>query len=218
MIHLFSKHPHGPDPQSRFPIPGNKKLQFIKPSITRKNIVAGEYSYYDSKHGESFEDQVLYHYEVIGDKLVIGKFCSIGPGTTFIMNGANHQMDGSTFPFHLFGNGWEKYVPSLKELPLKGDTKIGNDVWIGRDVTIMPGVKVGDGAIIAAQSVVTKDIDPYRVVGGNPAKLIKKRYSDEVIEDWLAIKWWDWEIEDIHKNLEFIIRGDIEMLKKNTGI
>jgi virginiamycin A acetyltransferase len=205
----------GPDPQNRFPVPGNQKLQFIKPSITRKNIIAGEYSYYDSKHGESFEDQVLYHYEAIGDRLIIGKFCSIGPGTTFLMNGSNHRMDGSTFPFHLFGNGWEQHVPSLEALPLKGDTKVGNDVWIGRDATILPGVTIGDGAIIAARSVVTKDVSPYCVVGGNPAKLIKKRYPDEVIRDWLEIRWWDWDVEEIHQNLEFIINGEIERLKRH---
>lgn len=203
----------GPNPQTQFPIEGNKSVQFIKPRVTRKNILVGDYSYYDSKNGESFEEQILYHYEIIGDRLIIGKFCSIGPGATFIMNGANHQMDGSTYPFHLFGNGWEVHVPSLDDLPIKGDTNIGNDVWIGRDVTIMPGVKIGDGAIIAANSVVAKDVAPYTVVGGNPAKIIKKRYSDKEIEGWLTIKWWDWDIERINENLHFIIGGHIDKLK-----
>lgn len=165
----------GPNPNDIYPIQGNKKLQFIKPSLTRTNIEAGEYSYYDSKNGEPFEEQVLYHYEIIGDRLVIGKFCSIGPGTTFIMNGANHRMDGSTFPFNIFGQGWEKHTPTLDELPIKGDTRVGNDVWIGKDVTVMPGVKIGDGAIIATGSTVTKDVAPYSVVGGNPAREIKKK-------------------------------------------
>jgi virginiamycin A acetyltransferase len=213
---MSAKNSPGPNPQTPFPLEGNKNVQFIKPTITRKNVSVGDYSYYDSKHGESFEEQVLYHYEVIGDKLIIGKFCSIGPGTTFIMNGANHQMDGSTYPFHLFGSGWEMYVPSLDDLPIKGNTEVGNDVWIGRDVTIMPGVKIGDGAIIAAQSIVTKNVAPYTVVGGNPAKIIKKRYSDKVIEEWLTIKWWDWDPKKISDNLEFIIGGHIDKLKMNN--
>lgn len=113
---------NGPDPNQVYPLDGNRNLHFIKPTITRKNIEVGEYSYYDSKNGELFEEQVLYHYEIIGDKLKIGKFCSIGPGTTFIMNGANHRMDGSPYPFNIFGHGWEQFTPSLEELPFKGDT------------------------------------------------------------------------------------------------
>lgn len=203
----------GPNPEEIYPIEGNKHVQFIKPSITKPNILVGEYSYYDSKDGESFESQVLYHYEVIGDKLILGKFCSIGPGTTFIMNGANHRMDGSTFPFNLFGNGWEKHTPTLEDLPYKGNIEIGNDVWIGRDVTIMPGVKIGDGAIIAAKSVVTKNVDPYSVVGGNPSRLIRERFSKEKIASLLKVKWWDLGIETINENIDCILNGDVEKLK-----
>jgi len=210
----MTKNTNGPDPNNIYPIKGNKNVHFIKPFLTKPNIEVGDYSYYDSKNGELFEEQVLYHYEVIGDRLVIGKFCSIGPGTTFIMNGANHRMDGSTYPFNLFGNGWEQYTPTLNDLPLKGDTVIGNDVWTGRDVTIMPGVNIGDGAIIAAESVVTKDVEPYTVVGGNPARLIKKRFSDSKINEFLKVKWWDMEIDVINKNLAYIINGDIEKIKR----
>jgi virginiamycin A acetyltransferase len=192
----------------------NQNVQFIKNVITKPNILVGDYSYYHSDAGEAFEEQVLHHYEVIGDKLIIGKFCSIAGGITFIMNGANHRMDGSTYPFNLFGNGWEQFTPSLEDLPFKGDTVIGNDVWIGRDVTIMPGVTIGDGAIIATRSVVTKDVDPYTIVGGNPAKLIKNRFSEEKIKDWLTIKWWDWEIELISANIDKITSGDLEGLKR----
>src|SRR5690625_4791126 len=127
---------NGPDPSNISPIEGNKHVQFIKPTLTKSNIEVGDNSYYDSKHGELFEEQVLYHNEVLGDKLIIGKFCSIGPGTTFIMNGANYRMDGSTYPFNIFGNGWEKYTPLFDDPPLKGNT-VGHDVWIGRDVMIM---------------------------------------------------------------------------------
>ena len=151
---------------------------------------------YDSRNGESFEEQVLYHYEIFGDKLMVGKFCSIAPGVTFIMNGANHKMDGfSTYPFNIFGHGWEKFTPAIEELPFKGDTMIGNDVWIGMDATIMPGVTIGDGAIIAAKSVVVKDVQPYTIVGGNPAKEMKKRFSDDIIAELLDTKWWDWDLE-----------------------
>jgi virginiamycin A acetyltransferase len=126
---MESNKQHGPNPTDKYPIKGNNILQFIKNTIIRPNIIAGEYSYYDAKNGESFEDQVLYHYEFFGDRLVIGKFCAIAPGVTFIMNGANHRMDGfSTYPFNIFGQGWEKYTPTLDQLPFKGDTIIGNDV------------------------------------------------------------------------------------------
>lgn len=203
----------GPSPNRIYPIDENKSLQFIRPSLTKPNIIVGEYTYYDSKNGELFEDQVLYHYEVIGDRLIIGKFCSIGPGVTFIMNGANHRMDGSTYPFNIFGNGWEKYTPTLDMLPLKGDTVIGNDVWIGLDATIMPGVNVGDGAIIGAKSIVTKDVEPYTIVGGNPAKEIKKRFSESKIKELLKIKWWDLENEVILDNIDAILSLDVDVLK-----
>lgn len=204
----------GPNPRASFPIEGNNRVQFINNVITRKNIIAGDYSYYDSANGESFEEQVLYHYEVLGDRLIIGKFCSIAPGVTFVMNGANHRMDGSTYPFNLFGNGWEQYTPTLEQLPFKGDTIVGNDVWIGMDATILPGVTIGDGAIIAAKSVVTNDVAPYTIVGGNPAKEIKKRYPENEIKEWLEIKWWDLEVEVIHQHIAAIVNGDLEVLRK----
>lgn len=208
----------GPNPRAKFPIEGNSKVQFISNVITRPNIIAGDYSYYNSANGELFEEQVLYHYEVLGDRLIIGKFCSIAPGVTFVMNGANHRMDGSTYPFNLFGHGWEQHMPTLEQLPLKGDTIIGNDVWIGMDAMIMPGVSIGDGAIIAAKAVVTKDVAPYTIVGGNPAKEIKKRFPDDIINQWLEIRWWDWEIELIHDHIDEIVSGDLEALRKLIGI
>jgi virginiamycin A acetyltransferase len=204
----------GPNPDVKYPIEGNRNVQFIKNMITKPNITVGDYSYYDAKNEESFEDQVLYHYEILGDRLIIGKFCSIAGGTTFIMNGANHRMDGSTYPFNIFGNGWEKFMPTLDDLPFKGDIQIGNDVWIGNDVTIMPGVTIGDGAIVAAHSVVSKHVEPYTIVGGNPAKPIKQRYSTETIDDLLTIKWWDWSIDTISEHIDLIVSGDIEALKK----
>ncbi|MBN3527228.1 Vat family streptogramin A O-acetyltransferase [Paenibacillus apiarius] len=204
----------GPNPNQKHPIEGYQGVQFIKNTITRPNITVGDYSYYDSRNGETFEEQVLYHYEIFGDKLVIGKFCSIAPGVTFIMNGANHKMDGfSSYPFNIFGHGWEKFTPAIAELPFKGDTAIGNDVWIGMDATIMPGVTIGDGAIIAAKAVVVKDVQPYTVVGGNPAKEIKQRFPDGIIAELLDIKWWDWDIERISSHIDIIVHGDIHALR-----
>lgn len=211
---MESNKQHGPNPTDKYPIKGNNILQFIKNTITRPNIIAGEYSYYDAKNGEYFEDQVLYHYEFFGDRLVIGKFCAIATGVTFIMNGANHRMDGfSTYPFNIFGQGWEKYTPTLDQLPFKGDTIIGNDVWIGMDTVIMPGINIGDGAIIATKSVITKDVEPYTIVGGNPAKKIKTRFSEEIIRKLLEIKWWDLDIEVISDHIGLIVNGDIDNLE-----
>jgi len=203
----------GPNPGEKYPIPGNRQVQFIKNMITKPNIVAGDYSYYDSANGESFEDQVLYHYEVIGTKLIIGKFCSIAPETRFMMDGGNHRMDGSTYPFNIFGHGWEKHTPTLEQLRIKGDTVVGNDVWIGRRATIMPGVRIGDGAVISAEAVVTKDVAPYTIVGGNPAKEIRQRFAPEIIEELLDLRWWDFDITVIQEYMGAIVSGDIEAMR-----
>ena len=130
------------------------------------------------------------------------------------MNGANHKLDGfSTYPFQIFGNGWEKVMPKTGELPYKGDTVIGNDVWIGYEAVIMPGVYVGDGAIIAAKSVVVSNVSPYTIVGGNPAKPIRQRFEDDAIRALLEVAWWNWDIEKITRNLEKIVAADIEGLR-----
>jgi virginiamycin A acetyltransferase len=131
------------------------------------------------------------------------------------MNGANHRMDGfSTYPFNIFGGGWEKHTPTLNQLPFKGDTVIGNDVWIGTDTVIMPGINIGDGAIIAAKSVVTKDVEPYTIVGGNPAQKIKKRFPEQIISKLLEIQWWNLNIEIISAHIDVIVNGEIEKLEK----
>ena len=208
---------YGPNPNTVYPMEGFTRIAFLKNIIKNPNIIVGDYTYYDDNDNnpEKFEKNVLYHYEFIGDKLIIGKFCAIASDVKFIMNGANHKMKAfTTYPFGIFRNGWEAGVSELKDLPYKGDTVIGNDVWIGYDSILMPGVKVGDGSIIAAKSLVTKDVPPYTIVGGNPAKAIRKRFSDEVIECLLKIKWWDWSVERITENIPVLCSDDIKLLKE----
>lgn len=192
----------GPDKNTTFPLPHYDRLCFLKNIIKNPNIIVGDYTYYDDfEDVHNFEKNVKYHFDFVGDKLIIGKFCMIASGVTFIMNGANHLTDAiSTYPFAIFQNGWEGAMEG-KTYPTKGDTIVGNDVWIGYNATIMAGVKIGDGAIIATNSTVTKDVAPYSIVGGNPAKIIKKRFSEGKIEQLLAMQWWDWDIEKITANL-----------------
>ncbi len=194
---------------------GFPQICFIKNTVSNPNIIIGDYTYYDDlEDSENFERNVLYHFPFIGDKLIIGKFCALSRGIKFIMNGANHKMSGfSTYPFEIFGKSWKRITPQPRDYPFKGDTVIGNDVWLGYEAIIMPGVKIGDGAIIAAKSVVTKDIQPYTIVGGNPARVIRQRFPDKIVETLLEIAWWNWNIEKITRNLEKIVSADIEALK-----
>lgn len=205
---------YGANPKDKHPMVGFPQICFIQNTVTNPNIVIGDYTYYDDlEDSENFERNVLYHFLFIGDRLIIGKFCAIATGAKFIMNGANHRMSGfSAYPFNIFGNGWEKVTPKVGELPYKGDTVIGNDVWIGYEATIMPGVQVGDGAIIAAKSVVVKDVLPYTIVGGNPAKCIRQRFDKSTVQSLLEIAWWNWDIEKITRNLESIVAADISAL------
>ncbi len=206
---------NGADPNQPHPMSGFPQVCFIKNTVTNPNIEIGDYTYYDDlEDSENFERNVLYHFPFIGDRLIIGKFCALATGVKFIMNGANHRLAGfSTYPFQIFGNGWEKVMPQSGELPYKGDTVIGNDVWIGYDTLFMPGVRVGDGAIIAARSVVVKDVAPYTIYGGNPAKLIRQRFDAETIASLLEIAWWHWDIEKITRNLDKIVSANIAALK-----
>lgn len=191
-----------PDKNQAFPLPHYKQLCFLKNIIKNPNIIVGDYTYYDDfKDVHNFETNVKYHFDFVGDKLIIGKFCMIASGVIFIMNGANHLQNSiSTYPFAIFGEDWKDAMDG-KTYPTKGDTIIGNDVWIGYDATIMPGVKIGDGAIIGSKSVVTKNVEPYSIVGGNPSQEIRKRFSPEKIEELLELKWWDWPVKRITENL-----------------
>ncbi len=205
---------NGPLPTTTFPLANYDRLCFLKNIIQNPNIIVGDFTYYDDfEDVHNFEKNVKYHFDFIGDKLIIGKFCMIASDVTFIMNGANHLTDAiSTYPFAIFGKGWEGAMEG-KDYPTKGDAVIGNDVWIGYNATIMPGVTIGDGAIIASNATVTKDVAPYAVVGGNPAQEIRKRFSDEEIERLLALKWWDWEVEKITRNVKCLTGKDFSALE-----
>lgn len=210
----------GPDKDKLYPNEDLKTVCYVSNLPKRPNVEIGDYSYYStvSESPENFYNHIEHHYEFLGDKLIIEKFCAIAEGITFIMNGANHKMDGiTTYPFNIFGNGWEKVTPEVEELPIKGDTVIGNDVWIGQNVTIMPGVTIGNGAIIATDSTVVKDVEPYSIYGGNPAKFIKKRFSEEKIEFLEELQWWDWEEEKIFNSLEKLTSdtGLAELMNKD---
>ena len=207
---------HGPNPDDREPMKGFPQVGYLKNFISAENIIVGDYTYYDDPDGpEWFESNVLYHYPFIGDKLIIGRFCAIATRVKFIMNGANHQASGfSTYPFGIFSQGWERVMPTMDTLPYKGDTVIGDDVWIGYEATIMPGVKIGSGVIVASKAVVTKDVPPYAVVGGNPARVIRMRFDEATIGELLDIAWWDWSAEKITANLEAISGADLEQLRR----
>lgn len=205
----------GPNPDDKEPMKGFPQVGFLKNFISRENIIVGDYTYYDDPEGpERFENNVLYHFPFIGDKLIIGKFCAIAKDVKFIMNGANHKISGfSTYPFQIFGQGWEKVMPRPGELPFKGDTIVGNDVWIGYDSTIMPGVTIGNGAIIASKSVVTKNVPDYCIVGGNPAQIVKYRFDQTTIVQLLKIAWWNWPADKITQHLTSIVDCNLDMLK-----
>jgi virginiamycin A acetyltransferase len=206
-----------PNPNVVFPNE-YKTSCFLKNVITAPNIFVGDYTYYDDPvDPTAFErNNVLFNWPEFGDSLYIGKFCSIANGVQFIMGSANHRISSiSTYPFNVFGGAWaENTPPHLSQLPFKGNTVIGNDVWIGRDSVIMPGVKIGDGAIIAAYSVVVKDIEPYTVAGGNPAKPIKRRFDDELIELLLKLQWWDFEPEKLFDFMPVLCDDDLEMVRQ----
>ncbi|OWP77070.1 CatB-related O-acetyltransferase [Flavobacterium oreochromis] len=203
-----------PNKETIFPLENYNRLCFLKNIIKNPNIIVGDYTYYDDfEDVANFEKNVKYHFDFNNDKLIIGKFCMIASGVKFIMNGANHLTEAiSSYPFAIFGHDWQNAMEG-KSYPIKGDIIIGNDVWIGHNVTIMAGVTIGDGAIIATNSTVTKDVAPYSIVGGNPAQLIRKRFSEEIIAELLRIEWWHWDIEKITQNVQLLTSNAIEKLK-----
>ncbi len=199
-----------PNPNTVHPIAGYDKEIYVKPTIKNPNIIVGDFTYIADSE---FESHVTHHYDFVGDKLIIGKFCQIAAGVEFVMNGANHQMNAvSTFPFYTL-EGWNMKPPAASDMPFKGDTVIGNDVWIGQNATILPGVHIGDGAIIGANSVVGSNVEPYAVVVGNPAETIRYRFDEELTSLLLKFKWWDKPIEEINELIPILTSSDLDKVK-----
>lgn len=205
------KHGKAPDPNMIHPIAGYDKEIYVKPTIQNPNITVGDFTYIADSE---FESHVTNFYPWSKDKLIIGKFCQIATGVEFIMNDANHQMSAvSTFPFYTL-DGWDMEAPSASDMPFKGNTVIGNDVWIGQNAVILPGVSIGDGAIIGANSVVGSNIAPYTIVAGNPAKVIRKRFDEELIDLMLRFKWWDKSITEINELIPILTCSDLEKVRE----
>lgn len=197
-----------------------KTSVYLKNIIQAQNILVGNYTYYDCPSGNPLDfekNNVLFNYEIFGDRLIIGNFTSIAEGVTFIMGAANHRLNSvTTYPFNVFNEEWAKIsTPHIDELPHKGDIVIGNDVWIGRNAVILPGVKIGDGAIIGAYSVVAKNVPPYAIFVGNPARFVKYRFEDqELIDLLLQYQWWNLEEEEITKILPILTNKNLDEVKK----
>ena len=200
-----------PNPNVIHPIAGYDKEIYVKPTIKNPSIIVGDFTYIADS---DFESHVTHFYPWSRDNLIIGKFCQIAAGVEFVMNDANHKMNAvTTFPFYTH-EGWEMKIPDPAEMPFKGNTVIGNDVWIGQNAVILPGVHVGDGAIIGANSVVGSDVAPYTIVIGNPAKVLRKRFDDELIGLLLKFKWWDKSIEEINALIPILTSSDLEKVRE----
>jgi virginiamycin A acetyltransferase len=205
-----------PDPGKIYPRTGDKTICYLKNVIKNPNISVGDFTvYHDFDDPTRFESRnVLYHYPINHDRLIIGKFCSIACGSKFILNGANHKLQSyNNYPFPVFAEEWESGQIVCEAWDNKGDIVIGHDVWIGFEAMVMAGVHIGDGAIIAARSIVQKDVPPFTIVGGIPARIIRKRFDDPVIELLQQIKWWDWDIQRIKAHIRILCHGNVEELK-----
>lgn len=209
-----------PDKDKAFPNPAIPSLCYIKNVVKNPRIIVGDYTYYDDADGaDRFEEHVTHFYEFIGDRLIIGNFCAIAKGVTFVMNGANHRMDCvTTYPFNIMGGRWGSMIAIVKDnLPIKGDTVIGNDVWIGQNVTVMPGVHIGNGAIIGTNSTVASDIPPYAVAVGNPARVIRRRFDDDTIALLERLQWWNLPVEEIDALMPLLTCSDMDAVKKGIS-
>lgn len=205
--------PAGPDPSRLHPVPTQPSIVYLKGLVTNPQIEVGDYTYYHSFDDPlGFERNVLYAFPFVGDRLVIGRYCSIASGATFLLNGGNHLTDTvSSYPFAIFGEGWEGAMP--ERWPNRGDIRVGHDVWIGFGATLMPGVSVGPGAVIAARSVVASDVPPYAIVAGNPARVVRHRHGPDEIARLMALAWWDWPAERVARHVRTIATGSVEALE-----
>ena len=204
-----------PDPNIVHPIAGYQNEIYVKPTVNNPRISVGDFTYIADA---DFASHVTHHYDFIGDRLIIGKFCQIGAGVEFVMNGANHQMNAvTTYPFYTLP-GWNMDAPAMADLPLRGDTVIGNDVWIGQSAVILPGVNIGDGAIIGANSVVGRDVAPYTVMAGNPAREIRKCFDEELAGLLLRLRWWDRPVEEIDRLIPLLTDSNLERVRERLRV
>ncbi|MEI3361505.1 MAG: CatB-related O-acetyltransferase [Oscillospiraceae bacterium] len=206
-----------------YPRTGDRQTVYLRAVVHGHNISVGDYTIYNDfvRDPVEFErNNVLYHYPVNGDRLVIGKYCSIACGAKFLLNSANHTLRSlSTYPFPIFYEAWGTPVSEVSSAwDNRGDIVIGNDVWIGYEAVILSGVHIGDGAIIGARAVVTRDVEPYTIMGGVPARPIRKRYDEETIQRLLALRWWDFPPEQMRKCLDALEQGDLQALEQMAGV
>lgn len=208
-----------PAPEKLYPRTGDSQTIYLKNAVQNSRIEVGSFTIYnDFVHDprDFQKNNVLYHCPVNGDRLVIGKFCSIACGARFLMNSANHALGSlSTYVFPIFYEEWGHGMEVTEAWDHRGDIVIGNDVWIGYEAVILSGVTIGDGAIVAARSVVTRDVPPYAIVGGAPARTIRRRFYPETIDALLELRWWDWPLEKLSKSLRAIQAGDLEALRRS---
>jgi len=205
------------------PVSGQERVVFLKPLVRNPQIQVGEYTYYDDPDAalEFERDAFLYGYGP--ERLIIGRYCAIASGVRFIMSGANHaDLGPSTFPFGIFGGIWaERTMDLVMSAESRGDTVVGNDVWLGYRALVMPGVAIGDGAVVAAASVLTSDVPPYAIVGGNPARVLRRRFEDDEIERLLRAAWWDWPVELVTEHARAIMAGEpaeLERIAERHGL
>lgn len=211
-----------PDPDALHPLPAIRKLAFLRPLLALHpeitNVEVGAYSYYDDAEDPLpfFRRNIRYNYGFSGARLVIGRYCALAHGTTFIMPDANHATAGpTTFPFAVFGGAWAEALPiSDYSFPARGDTVVGHDVWFGTESLVLPGLRIGHGAVIAARSVVTRDVPDYAVVAGNPARVVRRRYPEEESTRLVALGWWDWPAERVARAIPLLVKGSVAELEE----
>jgi virginiamycin A acetyltransferase len=198
------------------PVAGQDRVVFLRPLVTDPRIEVGEYSYYDDPDDPLEFERDAFLYAHGPERLIIGRYCAIASGVRFVMPGANHaDLGPSTFPFGIFGEPWaEQTMDLVMGASSRGDTVVGNDVWLGYGALVLPGVTIGHGAIVAAASVVASDVPPYAIVGGNPAREIRRRYEDEDVERLLRAAWWDWPVELVTEHARTIMAGTPEELER----